>query len=240
MDGYIFIHGKHSGCEYNDGSLYKIANSFKTNHLVSFETYPWGVTVLDNKFYPRMFEDCIDQIDQSIIRLTAQGATRIFLVGHSMGGNACLYYATLKTNFTGIVLLAPAHNIHLNFYAQLHKWSIAESKKMIDNGCGDRIGYFIDIMADGDIRVTKTQAKNYYSMMNVNGAANMQLNVSKILEPINVLCISGTEDPTQKDFGRTIYKLIPKTGNSKIVIVKGDHTSICEHEEVIIQWSNTL
>lgn len=240
MDGYIFIHGKHSGCEYDDGSLYKIANSFKTNHLVSFETYPWGVSVLDNKFYPREFEECVDQIDQSIKRLTAQGATRIFLVGHSLGGNACLYYATLKTNFTGIVLLAPAHNIHLGFYASLHNWSMLESKKMIDNGQGNQIGHFVDVSADGDIVVTETLAKNYYSMMNTSGSANMQLNVPKILGPVNVLCISGTDDITQREFGRMIYRIIPKTDKSKIVVINGDHNSICNSEEIILNWINTL
>jgi esterase/lipase len=240
MDGYIFIHGKHSGCEYNDGSLYNIANSFKNNHLVSFETYPWGVSESDNKFYPRIFEDCVNQIDQSISRLTDQGADRIFLVGHSIGGNACLYYASLKTNFAGIVLLAPAHNIHLGFYAQIHRWSTIESKKMIDQGRGDQIGHFVDMSADGDIVVTETQAKTYYSIMNINGSANMQLNVSKISKPINVLCVSGTDDPTQKEFGRTVYNLIPKTDKSKMVIVKGDHSSICNKEEIIFNWINTL
>jgi esterase/lipase len=245
MDGYIFIHGKHSGCEYDDGSLYKIANSFKNNYLVSFETYPWGVDpwgpdIENRKLYPRMFEDCVDQIDQSVKRLTEQGADRIFLVGHSIGGNACLYYATLRTNFTGIVLLAPAHNLHINSYAQLHRSSVIEAKKMIDKGQGDQIGHFIDLWQDGYVYVIRTQAKNYYSIMNAAGSGNMQLNAPKILKPINVLCISGTDDISQKEFGRTIYNIMPKTDKSKMVIVKGDHLSICNNEDIIVNWSNTI
>lgn len=240
MDGYIFIHGKHSGCEYDDRPLYKLATSFKTKYLVNFETYPWGVAVADKKLYPRIFEDCVNQIEQSIKNLTEQGADRIFLVGHSLGGNACLYYATLRTNFTGIVLLAPAHNLHINSYSQLHKSSVEESKRMIDNGQGDQIGHFIDMWTEGDLHVIETQAKTYYSVMNDAGSANMQLNAHKILNPIDVLCISGTEDMTQKEFGRTVYNLIPKTDRSKMVIVKGDHTSICEREELIADWCNTL
>jgi hypothetical protein len=111
---------------------------------------------------------------------------------------------------------------------------------MIDQGHGDQVGHFVDVSADSDIVVTETQAKTYYSMMNTKGSANMQLNVSKISEPINVLCISGTDDPTQKEFGRTVYNLIPKTDRSKMVIVKGDHSSICDKEEIILNWSNTL
>jgi len=239
MDGYIFIHGKHSGCEYTDGPLYNIANWFKTIHLVSFETYPWGVSIADKKLYPRMFEDCVDQIDQSIKRLTAQGADRIFLVGHSMGANACLYYATQKTNFTGIVLLSPAHNMHIDSYAKLYKSSASESKKMIDNGQGDQMGHFIDIWREGE-RVIETQAKTYYSMINPAGAANMQLSVSRILKPINVLSISGTDDRTQREFGRTVYNLIPKTAKSKMLAVKGTHLSICDNKEIILNWINTL
>jgi hypothetical protein len=110
---------------------------------------------------------------------------------------------------------------------------------MIDNGQGDQMGHFIDIWREGE-RVIETQAKTYYSMINPAGAANMQLSVSRILKPINVLSISGTDDRTQREFGRTVYNLIPKIAKSKMLAVKGTHLSICDNKEIILNWINTL
>lgn len=242
MDAYILIHGKHSGSEYgSDCSLDILDRSLRDkNFLVDFKTYPWGVKKVDNKFYWDTFESAVPMIDEAIQNLKDAGATRVFLIGHSMGGNACLYYATQRSNFDGIVLLAPAHNLHLHLFAQIHRWSVDQAKQMIDIGQGNELSHFADYDSTGSITVLNVPATNYYSMLNPVGSANMQSNAKRIQSPLNVLAISGTRDFTQKEFGESVYRYITKTSKSKHLTIDGDHSSVCSEIDIIVNWSNSL
>jgi esterase/lipase len=242
MNAYILIHGKHSGSEYGaDCSLYTLDSELKKQgHLVDFRTYPWGVKKVDDKFYWDTFEKGVPMIEEAIQNLKDAGASRIFLIGHSMGGNACLYYATQRSNFDGIILLAPAHNVHLYLFSQIHRWSLNLAKSLIDNGRGDELCHVADYDSTGSITVLNVSAKNYYSMLNPAGSANMQSNAKRIQSPLNVLAISGTRDFTQKEFGESVYKYIPKTDKSRYMTIDGDHSNICEQVDLITKWSNTI
>ena len=242
MDAFILIHGKHSGSEYgSDCSLDVLDRSLREqNFLVDFRTYPWGVKKADDKFYWNTFESAVPMIDDAIRGLKEKGATRIFLIGHSMGGNACLYYATQRSNFDGIILLAPAHNLHLYLFAQMHRWSVNLAKAMIDRGLGNELAHFADYDATGSITVLNVPAKNYHSMLNPEGSANMQSNAKRLQYPLNVLAISGTRDFTQKEFGDTVYRFIPKADKSRHMTIDGDHSDVCEKVDLIIEWSNTV
>lgn len=241
MNGFIILHGKHSGPDWaEDCALFNLSQHLKQSSLVDFQTYPWGVVKVEDKHYFRKFEDCLDQIDQAITTLRNNGATKIFLVGHSMGGNASLFYATQRNNFNGIVLLAPAHNTHLPFFAKMHEWSVNKARDLMSMGLGAQVSHFADLDSMGSIEILEVPAENYYSMLNKDGNANMQTNSRLIKQPINVLCISGTRDKTQAEIPNTVWNHINKSDKSKFLQTNDDHSQVCMRFAEILDWVDTI
>jgi len=241
MDAYILLHGKHSGNRENH-TLFQLSNELLEHGLVDYQAYAWSE--LDNKCYHNRFETCKDQIDSAIVDLKSQGATRIFLIGHSMGANAALYYISQQVNSVdGVVLLSPAHNVHLPMFAKIHSWSVAHAKNMIDAESGDVESHFADYDSNGSIVVLKCTAANYYSMLNPEGPANMRTSVENLNWPANVLVISGERDITQKLFFESIYlNLKIKSNKNKYVLIPdGTHVGVARTKLTkILNWIDTL
>jgi pimeloyl-ACP methyl ester carboxylesterase len=244
MDAYILLHGKHSGPDWGeDCDLFKLNENLKSKALTDFSTYPFGVYRVEDKFYHKPFQSVVEQIDSIIDSLKIQGASRIFLVGHSMGGNAILYYLSQrKETVDGVVLLAPAHNIHLPIFSRLNRWSVQHAKELIEQGKGEMEAHFVDYNSEGDVEVIPCQPINYLSMMDPMGPANMALTATNLAWPANILVISGDKDPTQPRFFETVYlNLKNKSAKSAYKLVPGNHESVCfEQYNTIQDWINTL
>lgn len=244
MDAYILLHGKHSGPDWGeDCKLFELSNQLRETALVDFQTYPWGVYKVEDEFYHKIFESSVAQIDSAIVNLKAQGATRIFLLGHSMGSNAILNYLQQRENSVdGAILISPAHNVHLPMFSKIHKWSVDHAKELIDAGRGNNYSHFADYDSEGTVVVVKCPALNYFSMLNPTGPANMKTNVEKLNWPANILVISGEKDITQKLFFESIYlNLKTKSSKNKYLLVPGDHSSVCwDSLDRITSWVSTL
>jgi len=243
MNGYILLHGKHSGAEYAECTLALLNEYLKKDNLTDFSTWPWGVYLADDKFYHKPFEYTVEQIDSAINNLKSRGATKIVLVGHSMGANAILYYITQRRQTVdGVVLLAPAHNIHLPLFAKICRWSVERAKELVAAGKGNEEAYFVDYDSRGDVLVIPCTPTNYISMLDPTGSANMVLTSKKLDWPVNMLIISGDKDPTQTYFSDTIFQnLKDKSDKLKYEVVPGDHSSVCwDYFDKITIWVNSL
>ena len=92
MDGFLLLHGKGSGPDYSACAMTPLYNQMVTDgHLVDYVSHSWAL----GKLYRQPFEHSIPDIHQGIARLVRAGATRIHIVGHSLGANIALYYACL-------------------------------------------------------------------------------------------------------------------------------------------------
>jgi pimeloyl-ACP methyl ester carboxylesterase len=246
MNAFILLHGKHSGNQ-SANLLHQLSVELLALGLVDYQAYAWSSDtpgIFNAKAYDRPFETCIDQIDSAIVKLKNQGASQIFLVGHSMGANAALYYIAERINsVNGVILLAPAHNVHLSRFVKVHQWSIDHAKQLIDAGDGTVDSYFVDFTSDSLIAVIESVGDNYYSMMNPDGAANMKHNAQRLSWPANILTISGDKDTTQTYFFESVYLNLNNKSplNRYVLVPNGTHTSIClEGTDRITNWISTI
>lgn len=234
MDAFIFLHGKQGGPDYDQCSLGQLANEFvQHGHLVSYKAYSWG--------YKNVFTDyahsIIPQVQSEVEKLKALGATRIHLVGFSLGANLGLYcVAELNDIFTSLVLLAPAHNIHLEYYQSLITGSFQIAKNLIDTGRGNIIHHFVDFNTSKKISVPALPL-HYISYIDQEGPCNMEKSISAISKPINVLMVSGTNDSTQKVSRYRIWRPLAKTSHSQLVSTTDTHDETCQLKyNLIHEW----
>lgn len=220
-DGFLLLHGKGSGPNYptcSTTAVYHkmIADGDMADHVAN----SWAL----GKLYQYPFEQCITDVQHGIDRLVARGATRIHIVGHSLGANIALYYATQYTNFKSIVALAPAHNTHLSKFNQWSLWSRNKAQALINQG-DDAMADFVDV-AMAEVYITQGKPSAYLSFLNPAGNTVMTRNVRKLLKPVNLFVATGSNDLTQVEVESMIYNPAAKTPASQLLHTNDGHTDI--------------
>jgi pimeloyl-ACP methyl ester carboxylesterase len=220
-DGFLLLHGKGAGPEYPACAMRPLYNQMVADGLtVDYVANSWA----QGKLYTQPFEDSIPDIHQGIGRLVRQGATRIHIVGHSLGANVAFFYATQYTNFASIVALAPAHNTHLAKFNHWSLWSRNKAKSLIDSG-NDASADFIDV-AMAEVYITQGIPSAYFSYLNPEGNTVMTRNVRKFLAPVNLFIGTGAEDVTQVNVKSMLFDPARKTPSSQLLQTQDDHISV--------------
>lgn len=240
-NGYLFLHGKNSGPNSPYCTMVELVNSFKlrAGELVDYVPYSWGY----GEIYSQPFEVVVAEVDAAIARLQAAGADHIHIVSHSIGCNVALYYATQRTNFDSIVLLAPAHNTHTLKMQFLTEWSRRKANTLLGTDEYDttKIEQFVDNSVN-DVEIVDSTAINYLSYMDPTGNTNMVANLAKIPRPLNVLLIAGRLDMTQVGVLPTLFNKINKTSLSTYRITNDTHISVSgtNNYETILDWTRSV
>jgi esterase/lipase len=238
MDAFIFLHGKQGGPNYDQCVLGKLANEFvHVGHLVSYKPYHWGYKDVFTDYAESIVQKISDEVDD----LRLRGATRIHLIGFSLGANLSLYCVSKLPNvFKSLVLLAPAHNIHLQQYKALVDNSYQLSKDLINAGRGNTIHHFVDLNTTRKISVPALPL-HYISFIDSDGPCNMENSISEIKKPINVLMIIGNNDSTQLVSKFRIWNPLVKTEVSRLLQTNDTHEETCSLKYNLIQdWIGTL
>jgi pimeloyl-ACP methyl ester carboxylesterase len=220
-NGFLLLHGKGSGPYYPDCAITPIKQRLEASgHLVDYVENSWAL----GKLYQQPFENSIDEVDQGIARLVRQGATRIHIVGHSLGANVAFFYATQFSNFTSIVALAPAHNTHMTKFNQWSLWSRNKAQALISAGNDDPAD-FVDV-AMTEVYITQARPSAYFSYLNPAGNTVMTRNVRKFAQPVNLFVATGSKDLTQVDTATLIYAPARKTSASRLLHTDDAHIDI--------------
>jgi esterase/lipase len=236
MNGFLLLHGKGSGPHYPACAMTPLYNQMIADGLVvDYAENSWAL----GKLYQQPFEHSIPEIHQGIDRLVKRGATRTHIVGHSLGANIALFYATQYTNFTSIVCLAPAHNTHLAKFNQWSLWSRNKAQTLLDNN-NDEVTDFVDVAME-EVYITQGRPSAYLSYLNPAGNTVMTRNVRKITQPINLFIGTGTEDVTQVNVKSMLYDPAGKTQASQFLQTADDHVStVVNTYPIWIKWCAKL
>ncbi|MBO0752219.1 MAG: alpha/beta hydrolase [Bradyrhizobiaceae bacterium] len=101
--GVVFIHGKSTWAGAFDGG---IPGSLEADGAVTAEPeMPWSI----GRMYGATYEEAMQEIDAAVAGLKKKGATRIVIIGHSLGANAAIGYAARKRGIAAVVALSPGH-----------------------------------------------------------------------------------------------------------------------------------
>lgn len=239
MDGFLLIHGKSCGPEVAYCPLNAVANSLNSNgFLVQYDSYPWGY----NRNYDATSMQAAEEIHESIQTLKSRGATRIHIVGHSMGSNLAMYYSTLDhQDYDSIIALCPAHNLHVERFQNLTSWSVEKAIGLV-NMFNDEPSFFIDFQM-GRAAVVEFVPSIYASYFDSEGPCNMAKSAQSTKTAQPVYMVIGSEDHLTVDPEQLLFAhMLKDTAVSKFECLQGQNhanTPIAALPS-ILTWINTF
>lgn len=231
--GVVFLHGKGMPAQYKRLLGFLEGKGF----LVSAPEMPWS----KSREYDKPYNEGLNEIDAAVATLRAQGAKYVLIGGHSMGGNAALYYGT-ERKVDGLFLLAPAHIPQSDLFRNAFAASVARAKAQAASGKGAERASFDDMeLSGGGAYTVETSAVAYLSYFDPEGSANMERTVTKLAPDIPLfMAVSSKENPNIRAIEDRIYPAIPGD-KKKLVEVGAPHRGVpVATQEQLADWLETF
>lgn len=233
--GVLMLHGKSPGSN-QDPNFSPMKSALEgEGWLVAFPDMPWSRT----RYLDGHWDKAMGEMTAHVKSLQEQGATRIVLMGHSLGVPAAMSFAARGGVVHGLVLLAPGH-VPRGYYTvprlKAVRDSIDEARALVAAGKGDETQSFNDINQGRQQPVIATP-KNFLSYFDPNSDADMGVTAPRIPANVPVLTAIGEDDPLFK-FVRTYYvDKLPANAKSQFLEVKGGHLDTPNQaRDQIVAW----
>jgi len=231
---FILLHGK-SGNIDNKYRVKTYKNLYKKDYEVLAAKMPWS------KDWEGTLEDGLELID-SAINFALEKRKKPVLVGHSLGGNISLIYASKNPNknLLGVITVAPGHMIHQSRKSQeVSKKSLEKAKKMISENKGNEKADF-KMLNTGKVKKEYIKAKIFDSYYNLETFPNITDTLEKVKIP--VLWIAGDDDRLTSVYSmEDKFFLIPDNDFNEYIQTEGNHRSVLKKStQIMINWSEKL
>ncbi|MFN3347591.1 alpha/beta hydrolase [Pseudorhodoplanes sp.] len=231
--GIVLIHGKGGTPTTGIEGLHEALK--RQGALVEAPEMPWSA----RRIYDATFDDAMTEIDAAAERLKKAGATRIAVVGHSLGANAAIGYAARRKDLHAVVALAPGHLPEAWALRMRTGGAIARARKMIAAGQGDVRVSFPDL-AQGIPFSVQATARVYLSMFDPDGPAVMPKNAAA-MGSVPFLWVAGVADPIVLHGKDYIFGRAPKHPKSKYLVTASMHLSTpFQARGQIVEWLRGL
>lgn len=225
--GVVFIHGKGLWAGAFDGGIPAAAEA--EGALAAAPEMPWSF----RRMYGATFEEAMSEIDAAIAALKAKGATRIVLVGHSLGANAAIGYAARRGAVAAVVALAPGHLPETAEMRARTEDAIAEARRML--GTAPQSRRLWPDMIQGVPTFALATPEVYLSMFDPDGPAVIPKNVAA-MRAVPLLWVAGNSDPIFAR-GRDYAFARAKNPMSRYLEVSAGHLSTPRAaQSQVIEW----
>lgn len=233
--GVVFMHGKLSPAATAHQNFRDYLE--RKGFLLSAPEMPWS----KNRVFDKPYNEAPNEIDAAVADLRARGAKYVIVGGHSMGGNAVLYYGTVR-KVDGLFLLAPAHIPQSDLFRNAFAESVAKAKDMATSGKGMERAAFNDMeLSGGGSYTVNTTAVSYLSYFDPESAANMERTVTKLAPGIPLLMVvSSKEHPDIRAVEDRVYAAIPGD-KKKLLEISAPHREVpATSQEHVANWLDSF
>lgn len=235
--GIVFIHGKGSWAGEFDGGIMSALEG--EGALVAKPEMPWSF----HRRYAATFDQAMAEIDAVVAGLKAKGASRIVVIGHSLGANAAIGYAARHPELAGVVALAPGHLPETDPLRSHVAEAVERAKALIAAGQGNVPQDFPDMAQSIPLGTTATPVV-YLSYFDPDGPAVIPKNTALIgaqPRPVPLLWVAGKLDPIDRRGPDYAFNADAKNPKSKYLEVFAGHltTPLVAHRQVV-EWINSL
>ena len=231
--GVVYLHGKGAWPGAADGGI--LSTLAEEGALVATPEMPWSF----KRKYGATYEQAMAEIDAAAAGLKAKGATRIVVMGHSLGANAAIGYAARHPDLLAVVALSPGHLPEAEGLRSHTQEAIAEAKQLVAAGQGDVPHRFPDMAQGIPLTATATPLV-YLSMFDPDGPAVIPKN-AEAMGPVPLLWVVGTLDPIARRGPDYAIKVGAKTPKSRYIEVFAGHlTTPLAARSQVVEWINSL
>ena len=231
--GVVYLHGKGAWPGAADGGI--LSTLAEEGALVATPEMPWSF----KRKYGATYEQAMAEVDAAAAGLKAKGATRIVVMGHSLGANAAIGYAARHPDLAAVVALAPGHLPEAEGLRSHTQEAIAEAKQLVAAGQGDVPRRFPDMAQGIPLTATATPLV-YLSMFDPDGPAVIPKN-AEAMGPVPLLWVVGTLDPIARRGPDYAFKFGAKNPKSRYIEVFAGHlTTPLAARSQVVEWINSL
>lgn len=237
--GVVLMHGKQSFPGQPPGLLQLADRLRELGVKVLTPQMPWSTGRWEH--IDVSVEQVYAQIDGYVAQLKAQGARRIVMAGHSLGGNMALSYAVARGDVAGVVMLSPGHAPGF-FYARSSSFrdALGKAHAMVEAGQGGQPFSGPDDNQGNEFTVSTTAAI-YLSWMSPRGQASMPQQAPLLSAATPVMVVMGKSEKALSNTESAIYKPAGKNSYSVFLAVSGDHRSATEAATIdVVDWIKNL
>jgi pimeloyl-ACP methyl ester carboxylesterase len=235
--GVVYLHGKGGWPGGLNGGI--LSSLQDEGALVATPEMPWSF----HRRYAATYDQAMGEIDAVVADLKAKGATRIVVIGHSLGANAAIGYAARHPDLAGIVALAPGHLPEAERMRSYVADAVARAKQLIAAGQGNVPQSFPD-MAQGIPFVATATPIVYLSMFDPDGPAVIPKNAAAMgaaAAPVPLLWAVGKLDPIDRRGPEYAFDVAAKNPKSKYIEVFAGHlTTPLAARKQVVEWINSL
>lgn len=212
--GVVLLHGKGS----SPGHLARVAGALAgAGYVVASPELPWS----GRRGYDRTLEEAHGELDAAVAGLRARGASRIVLLGHSMGANAALGYAVTHSGISALLMLAPGQTVETRAFRDALGGSLERARRLVADGRGDEPTELGDLHL-GALRRVRIRPRAYASYFDPSGLANMPETILRLRVPL--LWVVGTRDRNLMEKGRAYaFARAKGTAQDRYLEVAADH-----------------
>lgn len=238
--GVVLMHGKQGGGP-RDTSLDTLSKKLQdAGMLVIKPEMPWSF----NRFIDGNWDAAMNEIKVHVEKAMQSGATKVVLIGHSLGSPAAMSYAARYADVSAIALLAPGH---IPYYYSLCipyspikmcavKDGVEYARKEVEAGNADKKQALTDIN-QGRRNVVWMTPRDYLSYFEPTSDAEMAVTASKISASIPVLWVIGDSDYLIREGRKYVFDKLPLNSKSQYLEVSANHvTTPAVASDQIVNW----
>jgi pimeloyl-ACP methyl ester carboxylesterase len=229
--GVVFLHGKGVWPGAFDGGI-PAALEAEGAKVVSPEM-PWSL----RRMYGATYEQAMAEIDAAVATLKAKGATRIVIVGHSLGANAALGYAAQRHSVVAVVAIAPGHLPETAEMRAHTQSAIAEARQLASAGHQERRTW--PDMVQGLPTFASATPSVYISWFDPNGPAVIPKNVAA-LNGIPLLWVVGNFDPISSRGPQYAFSRAKNPANRYVQVLATHLTTSLMARGQVVDWLKSL
>lgn len=215
--GAILLHGKKDS---SYGGLSALGSTLERAGVLTIAPeMPWS----GQRYLSGTWSDAMGEIDQAVGSLQARGASRILLVGHSLGCPAAMSFAASRKGIAALVLTAPGHS-PAGFYRFTPEVrdSVDRARAMVRAGRGQEVTDFAD-NNQGNIFSVRAGAAQYLSYFDPTGPCEMRNTAGRVACP--VMWVVGTNDQVINWGADTAQRLTRRPRSQYLVVPGANHRS---------------
>jgi pimeloyl-ACP methyl ester carboxylesterase len=236
--GHTFnlIDTRHGGSSPGE-SIARLADVLeRAGFRVVLPEMPWSMT----HPYDRSFEEALDAVAGADANLRAQGAERVVVVGHSLGGAAAIGFGAVRGGVDGIVALAASPDPGSLVQERDRADSVAKAEAMVAAGQANEMAAFKDINMQYQ-GVVRTTAAHYLSFYSPEGKMSLHRNLADWPPGLPLLWIDGSDEARRQGRERMVRSRLRPEPLTRYLVVSAGHAGVADAAaDLVVAWIGCL
>ena len=233
--GIIFMHGRLGVPDY----LSPLARALRDEgYLIETPVTSWS----KNRSFDSTVDESMAEIDLIADGLRAQGARRLIVGGHSLGGAAALRYGATRANVDGLILIAASWNPASPSWQRIVDESIGRAREAINAGRDRDTATYQYVTNDGKSAPVVAHARGYFDFNRPDSSMALATNARKFGRTVPVIWLSASNDSaTARQVASDAFRSLPAHAQSRHETLAASHNgAITAAATTVSAWLDIL